>query len=378
MNSGNILLLTTSTLVGYRLADDKSFATLPIALQFFSTMLMTIPASMVMKHLGRKTGFIIGTCIGIAGAGLASWAVVNQSFWYFCLAAVMVGMFNGFGTFYRFAAADVATEDYRPTAISYVMAGGVIAAILGPNLANWASGLYASVEFAGSYLALSGLLIFSLFVASFLTIPKPDSHEAHDTGRPLHKIASQGIFIVAMLGAALGYGIMSLVMTATPLAMHHHSHTFSNTTFVIEWHVLGMYAPSFFTGHLIRRFGVLTIMGCGVLLYYGCVLINLNGTDLNHFWIALFMLGIGWNFLFVGGTTLLTEAYQIEEKAKTQAVNDFMVFGMMTVASLSSGALQYQIGWQAINWGVLVPTTVISFAILFIYLSRQRNACVVS
>lgn len=378
MNTGNILLLTTSTLVGYQLAADKSYATLPIALQFFSTMLMTIPASFVMKHLGRKFGFIIGILIGLAGAGLASWSVIHQSFLFFCTAAVLVGMFNGFGTYYRFAAADVASEDYRPTAISYVMAGGVIAAILGPNLANWASGLYSTVEFAGSYLALCGLLVFSLFVSLQLNIPKPDSHEAHDTGRPIRDIALQGVFIVAMLGAALGYGIMSLVMTATPLAMHHHAHPFSDTTFVIEWHVLGMYAPSFFTGHLIRRFGVLTIMMCGIILYYACMLINLTGTDLLHFWIALVMLGIGWNFLFVGGTTLLTEVYQIEEKAKTQAINDFMVFGMMTVASLSSGALQYHYGWRAINWGVLVPTAVITIAVLLLVMSRRRSVCEVS
>ena len=374
MNTGNVLLVATSSLVGYHLAADKSLATLPLGLQFLGTMLTTIPASMLMKHVGRRPGFMVGTLLGLSGTALATWGILHDAFAPFCAGAALFGAFNGFGTYYRVAAADVATDDYRPTAISYVMAGGVIAALVGPNLANWTSGLLASAQFAGSYLALAGLYLLSFTVLLFLDIPHPGAHEAHDTGRPLRAIAAQGTFRVAALAAALGYGIMSLVMTATPLSMHHHAHTFHDTAFVIEWHVLGMFAPSFVTGHLIRRFGVLNIMLTGALLNALCVAVNLTGTDLPHFWAALVLLGVGWNFLFVGGTTLLTETYRIEEKAKTQALNDFLVFTTVTIASLSAGALQYNFGWQTVNLGVLPFIAVILAAVLWLKLRRRAPA----
>lgn len=373
MNTGNVLLVTTSSLVGHLLATDKSLATLPLGLQFFGTMLLTIPASYLMKNFGRKFGFILGTMLGLCGAALAVWAIFHNSFVLFCAGAALIGAFNGFGTYYRFAAADVASIEYRPTAISYVMAGGVIAAIVAPNLANWTSGFFTSAKFAASYIALAGIYTLSLLASFFLTIPKPDADEARDGGRPITQIAAQGTFVVAALGAALGYGIMSLVMTATPLAMQHHAHAFADTTFVIEWHVLGMFAPSFVTGHLIRRFGVLTIMLVGALFNFLCVAINLAGTEVTHFWLALFMLGVGWNFLFVGGTTLLTEVYRVEEKAKTQALNDFLVFAMVTTSSLSAGALQYHLGWRAINFGVLPLITIVFFAILWLQFKRRTQ-----
>lgn len=372
MNSGNVLLVATSSLVGYHLAANKALATLPLGLQYLSTMLTTIPASMLMKHIGRRAGFIVGTMFGLAGAALASWAILHDAFFWFCVGATLFGAFNGFGTYYRFAAADVATEAYRPAAISYVMAGGVIAAVVGPNLANWTSGLLAQAQFAGSYLALAGIYTASFLVLLFLDIPRPGAHEAHDTGRPLRAIATQGKFVVAVLGGALGYGIMTLVMTATPLAMHAHAHPFHETAFVIEWHVLGMFAPSFVTGHLIRRFGVLNVMLTGALLTALCVVVNLAGTDLMHFWGALVLLGVGWNFLFVGGTTLLTETYRVEEKAKTQALNDFTVFTIVAASSLSAGALHYSLGWRAVNIGVLLPITLILGALLWLR-SRQRT-----
>jgi MFS family permease len=371
MNTGNVLLVATSSLVGYQLAADKSLATLPLGLQFLGTMLTTIPASMLMKHVGRRPGFVVGTLLGLGGTAFATWGILHDSFVAFCAGFALFGAFNGFGTYYRFAAADIATDDYRPTAISYVMAGGVIAALLGANLANWTKELIASAPFAGSYVALAGLYTASLAALVFLNIPHPSAHEAHDTGRPLRTIASQGAFVVAALGAALGYGIMSLVMTATPLSMRHHAHTFQDTAFVIEWHVLGMFAPSFVTGHLIRRFGALNIMLTGALLTALCVAVNLTGTDLPHFWTALVLLGVGWNFLFVGGTTLLTEVYRIEEKAKTQALNDFLVFTTVTVSSLSAGALLYHLGWQTVNVGVLPPIALILVAVLWLKTRRR-------
>lgn len=374
MNTGNVLLIATSSLVGYHLAADKALATLPLGLQFLATMLTTIPASMLMKHVGRRAGFMVGTLLGLAGAGLAAFAILEGAFALYCTAAALVGAFNGFGTYYRFAAADAATDDYRPTAISYVMAGGVIAAVVGPNLANWTSGLWPAAQFAGSYVALAGLYALSLAMLPWLAIARPDAHEAHDTGRPLRAIAAQGRFVVAVLGGALGFGVMSLVMTATPLAMHAHAHPFADAAFVIEWHVLGMFAPSFFTGHLIHRFGVLNIMLTGALLNLLCVVVNLLGTDMVHFWTALVLLGVGWNFLFVGGTTLLTETYETAEKAKVQALNDFLVFAMVTASSLSAGALHYTLGWQAVNLGVLPPITLVLGALLWLRRAeRQRR-----
>ena len=374
MNSGNSLLIATSALVGYRLAADKSLATLPLALQFLTSMLTTIPASFLMKAIGRRAGFVVGTLLGLAGAALAAWGIVAGNFIYFCVAAAFIGALNGFGTYYRFAAADVADADYRSRAISYVMAGGVVAAFIGPNLAHWTSDWLSGIEFAGSYLSLLGIYGLSLVVLLFVRIPPPTAAQAHAHGRPLSVIARQPAFIVALAGGALGFGVMALVMTATPLAMHQHAHVFADTAFVIEWHLLGMFAPSFFTGHLIRRFGVLNVMLAGVVLNIGCVAVNLAGTEVAHFWAALTLLGVGWNFLFIGGTTLLTETYTESEKAKAQALNDFLVFTVITAASLSAGALQYHLGWRAVNLGVVPLIIVILAAILWLKQVRRVQA----
>jgi MFS family permease len=372
MNSGNSLLIATSALVGFRLADDKSLATLPLALQFLASMLTTVPASYLMRWLGRRAGFFIGTLLGLAGAGLAAFAILQGSFALFCAAAMLFGAFNGFGTYYRFAAADVATSDYKSRAISYVMAGGVVAAFVGPNLAHWTSSWFASVEFAGSYTSLLGLYGLSMLALLFVRIPRATAAETHEPGRPLSAVVRQPAYRVALAGGALGYGVMALVMTATPLAMHQHAHAFAETAFVIEWHLLGMFVPSFFTGQIIRRFGVLNVMAVGALLNVACVAVNLSGAGVAHFWAALVLLGVGWNFLFIGGTTLLTETYNEAEKAKAQALNDFTVFTVITISVLSAGALQHHLGWHAVNLGVLPLIAVILAGIL--WLRHQRRA----
>lgn len=357
MMTANVLLITTSALVGQRLAAHQglpeSLATLPLAVQFLATMLTTIPASLLMKQAGRRAGFLFGSGAGLAGAALAAYAIAQQSFVLFALATALFGVNNGFGTYYRFAAADSATPDYRATAISYVMAGGVVAALLGTNLANWTRDLLAETPFVGSYLVLIGLYTLSLAAVTFIRIPRLDAVTRRQSGRPLREIIAQKTFIVAVAAAMLGYGVMSLVMTATPLAMHAHAHSFSSTAFVIEWHVLGMFAPSFFTGHLIRRAGVANVMLTGAVLNGLTVAINLAGTSETHFWAALLLLGVGWNFLYVGGTTLLTEAYDEQEKAKVQALNDFLVFTTATSAILTAGVLQHVYGWRVVNLGVL-------------------------
>ena len=366
MMSANSLIVTSAALVGASLAEDKSLATLPLAALFIAIMLTSIPASLLMDRVGRKPAFIMVTSVGMSAGMLATWAIISHSFWLFVTATMLVGIFNGFGNYYRFAAADAVDSQLKSRAISWVMVGGVIAAFVGPNLANHTRTLIDGALFAGSYAALILVYLLSLLTVSALHLPhRFKNMQEHDSAaqRPLSEIARQPNFIVAIICAMLGYGIMSLVMTATPLAMQHHHHHFDSTVFVIQWHVLAMFAPSFFTGELIRRFGVRVIMSIGVLLGLVCVTLNLAGTTLSHFWLALMALGVSWNFLFIGGTTLLTETYTQTERAKVQATNDFIVFTTVALASLSAGYLQQRLGWQAVNWGV-VPLLLVILASL--------------
>ena len=370
--SSNTLIIATSALVGLALAEDKSLSTLPLAAQFIAVMLTSIPASLWMNHVGRKAGFLTATLFAFAGAATATIAIIQKDFWLFVLATTLIGVFNGFGIYYRFAAADAVDEAHKSRAISYVLVGGVLAAIIGPNLASHTKWLIDSAPFAASYASLIIVYLVSLLALTFLKLPASEVHldRLQAKARPLSHIASQPKFIVALICAMLGYGVMSLVMTATPLAMHHHAHSFDDTAFVIQWHVLGMFVPSFFTGHLIRRFGIVRILFAGALFGIACVVVNLNGTSYWHFWVALVLLGISWNFLFIGGTTLLTETYRPEERAKTQAANDFLVYTTITISSLSAGALQHHLGWQAVNMGV-IPLLVIILASIVWLSSRQ-------
>jgi len=375
MMTGNSLIIATSALVGLTLASDKSLATLPLALQFLATMLTTIPASLLMRYAGRQLGFMLGVGLGLTGAALAAYAIYHGAFLLFCVATFLVGMFNGFAIYYRFAAVDTASSDYRGRAISYVMAGGVIAAFVGPNLASFSREFIATAEFAGSYLALIGIYALSFMTLLFIDIPRPSVAERAAPGRPLTTIMAQPRFMVALIAGALGYGIMSLVMTATPLAMHEHAYTFGDTAFVIQWHVFGMFAPSFFTGALIRRFGLLNVMLAGALCNAACIAVNLSGQNIWQIWSALVLLGVGWNFLFVGATTLLTETYEPAEKAKTQAINDFLVIAAVTAAVLSAGGLQHHLGWQAVNLGVGPLIAIIVAAVVWLksHTHRQRT-----
>jgi len=353
MMSSTSLLITASALVCYTLADDKSLATLPLSLQFLGLMMTSIPASMVMGCWGRKAGFMLGSLFGIAGGLVSVAAIINHQFWWFAAGSFLIGVFNGFGTYYRFAAVDVVDHDSRPKAISYVMAGGVIAAFVGPNLANFGRDMFTNEQFAGGFVFVTVFYLLVFFILGFIKLPKVDRAQYQSSGRPLRQIVMQPAFMVAVICGMLGYGVMSYVMTATPLAMQHHTHAFDQTAFVIQWHVLAMFAPSFFTGSIIQRFGVLNVMIVGALLGLACMAINLVGHSVWHFWMALVALGISWNFLFIGASSFLTESYRPEEKAKAQAFNDFAVFSMVTVASLSAGMFQHKFGWKAVNLGVL-------------------------
>jgi len=351
--TGTSLLISTSALVGRNLAPDPGWATIPLGLQFLAMTLSTIPASLFMGRYGRRAGFLVGVNLGLAGTLLAGYAIFTGSFLLFCTAAVLLGSFNATGQFYRFAAAEVASESLRARAIGLVLAGGILAAFMGPNLAAWTREL-AGPDFAASYLILAGLYVIGLLAILPLQIPLPPRVALRAQGRPLREIATGPVFAIAVLAAAVGYGVMNLLMVATPLAMDGHHHRFEDAAFVIQWHVVAMFLPSFFTGDLIRRYGVYRILVVGVLLNLASVGVNLHGHDVMHYWLALVLLGVGWNFLFIGGTTLLTDAYRPEEKAKTQALNDFIVFGTVTVTALGSGALLATVGWAAINM-LVVP-----------------------
>ena len=363
--TGTSLLLASCALVGMTLTSIKSLATLPLALLFLAQMATTIPASLYMQRVGRRLGFMTSAVFGMAGAAIATIGVLQAEFSIFCFGTILIGVFNGFGQYYRFAAAETAPEDYRSRAISYVLAGGLIAAFAGPNLAKWSRQLLPA-EFAGSYAILIEIYLLALGISFFLRMPEPGEDARVTGGRPLGEIARQPAYLVAVASAMVGYGVMNFIMIATPLAMHDYAHPFSDTAFVIQWHVFGMFVPSFFTGQLIRKFGTANIILVGVLLLGLCVGINFTGIAVIHFWSSLIFLGFGWNFMFVGATTLLTETYFLNEKAKAQALNDFIVFGTVTLTSLSSGAVQNILGWKTINMAVIPFLIVIAFANLWL------------
>ena len=351
--TGNNILATTAALVGYSLLVDKSWATLPTALQMTGTMTAIVPASLLMARLGRRTGFTIGATIGGTGAAAAVLAIFMASFPLFCVGTFLLGAYNGFSAYYRFAAAEAAAPAFRGKAISLVMAGGVAAAIFGPEMAKWSRDLFDPVLYAGCYAMIVVFCLCSITLLRLVDIPRPAVHAAAANARPLRAIVGQPDFLVAASAGMIAYGMMSLVMTATPLAMLGCGLPFEDAAFVIQWHALGMYAPSFVTGHLIDRFGATRVMVSGVVLLALCAATALSGVALAQFWLALLLLGIGWNFLFIGSTSLLTETYTPAERAKTQAANDFLIFGMVALSSFSSGVLLNGFGWSAVNLLIL-------------------------
>lgn len=371
--SGSSLVMTISALAGQMLATDKSMATVPLALQFTATMMTTIPASLLMGRIGRRAGFTLGQAVGFCGAAVACWAIFLGDFWLFATGSALLGVHNAFWQYYRFAAADTAGPDFRARAISYVLAGGVIAAVLGPQISKWTVDIFEPVMFAGGYAGMLGLSTLTIMLLQAVRIPHGGPKRLVAAGRPLVEIIRQPTFILAVATAMFGYGVMTLVMTATPLAMTICGFGFSETATVIQWHVLAMFAPSFFTGDLIRRFGVLNVIIAGTLLNTGAMAANLSGLNIANFTGGLVLLGLGWNFMFIGGTTLVTETYRPEEQAKVQAFNDFLVFGTVAMASFSSGALQATLGWTAVNITMSVPMFAIFLGAIWFKISGPGN-----
>jgi MFS family permease len=346
--TNGVSLVAVNSLLGFALAPDKRLATLPLTAYVIGAALTTLPASFFMKHQGRRAGFMFGALLGMAGALLSAWAVAGRSFWLLCAGTMLAGIYNAFGQQYRFAAADMVLPDAKAKAISWVLAGGILGGVIGPETGKLTRSLL-SPTFLATYLTLAGFAFLAFFIASRLDLPPLAADEHHAAGRPLGAIVRQPAYLVAVLAAATGYGIMNLLMTSTPLAMDICGHPFGEAAFVLEWHVIGMFAPSFFTGGLIRRYGVLNILLAGAGLIFACIGIALAGVSVAHFWAALTLLGIGWNFLYIGATTLLTETYRPEERAKAQGSNDFTVFAVQGLTSLSSGVMITSAGWSTLN-----------------------------
>ena len=363
--TNNTILISINGLAGFALAADKSLATLPVTSYVVGAALTTLPVSHLMRRVGRINGFTIGTLIGILGALICGYAMYTQSFWTLCLGTLVMGIYNASGQYYRFAAADVASPDFKSMAISLVMAGGLVGGIIGPQTSKLTKD-YFGTEFLATYLALIGFCLIALVLQRMMNIPRLTAAEQKEQGRPLREIARQPAFLVAVLSAMVGYGVMNLLMTATPLAMQSCEHPFSDAAFVIQWHVIAMFAPSFFTGALIRSFGVRAILFTGVLLSLGCVAIALSGVEVMHFWAALVLVGVGWNFMYLGGTTLLTETHTPAERAKVQGANDMAIFITMAVSSASSGWLFSARGWEVMNYGAIPFLVATGLAILFL------------
>ena len=370
LNTNNVTLIALAALAGFSLADNKMLSTLPATAYVVGAALTTLPASFFMKRFGRQNGFRFGTVMGMLGALVCCLGLWLHSFWTLCAGVLVLGVYNAFGQYYRFAAADAASHDFKAKAISLVLTGGLVGGIIGPQLSTYTRDMFA-VPFLGAYASLIVFCLITLVLLAFLRIPAPSLAERHEPVRPLAQIAAQPAFVVAVTGSALGYGVMNLLMTATPLAMGLCGHPYGSAAKVIQWHVIGMFAPSFFTGSLIRRYGVLKVMFTGVALETLCVAIALSGSLVATFWWGLLMLGIGWNFLYVGGTTLLTDCYRPSEKAKAQGTHDFMVFLTTATSSFSSGLLMNRNGWEMLNYTALPVLAVIAAAIAWLALRRR-------
>ncbi len=367
--ANNVTFIAINGLVGLSLAPHPWLATLPVMGYVVGGALSTGLVAESQRRWGRKVSFQLGLLVALLSAGLGLLAVLQHWFWLLVTTTVVAGYYSANGHLYRFTAAELTDSGYREKAVSLVMAGGLIGAVIGPNLANHSKALL-TVPFAGAYLALGVLAIIALALISQIRFPPvPEKAAQANEGRPLTEIMKQPVFIVSAGAAALSYGVMNLLMAATPLAMQVCGMPFSDTALVLEWLVNGMFAPGFFTGSLIKRFGVLNIMGIGILLNLACILIAINGTDLHHFVSALFLLGVGWNFLFTGSTTLSLDAYRPEEKDRAQAAINFCVFAVMSLSSFASGALLTTQGWNWLNIGSVVPVLLTGLAL--VWLARQ-------
>jgi MFS family permease len=370
--TNNVTFIAINGLVGFSLAPVSWMATLPVMGYVVGGAFSTSIVAKSQNHFGRKISFQLGLLVAMLSALLCAYAAISKNFWLLVIGTFIAGYYSANGQLYRFAAAELTDVSQRDKAVSWVLAGGILGAVIGPNLASWTRDLF-DTAFLGAYLTLSIAGFIGIFVMQFIHFPEEfkTQHSLAD-GRPLKEILRQPAFMVAIIGASLGYGVMNLLMAATPLAMQICGLPFSDTALVLEWHVIGMFAPGFFTGSLIQLFGTLKVMGTGVALNFICIAIALTGTDLHQFFIALFLLGVGWNFLFTGATSLAMTAYKPNERDKAQAAINFFVFGTMAFTSFGSGALITSQGWNILNLGSITPVVVTGLALIWLA-SKQRK-----
>jgi len=372
--TNNSTLIAINGLAGLALAPYVGLATLPVTCWVLGGAIGTMPASLHMKRVGRQRGLTSGTLWGIVGALICAAAIWAQSFWMLCFGALVFGVYNAYGQYYRFAAADVASGEFKAIAISLVLAGGLVGGVLGPTSSRWTIELLGP-KFMGAYLALIAFAVATMLLLRFIRIPTPSAAEQSAAGRPLREIAAQPKFIVAVAAGAIGYGVMNFLMTSTPIAMQVCGHPYGDAAFVVSSHVIGMFAPSFVSGPLIKRKGPLPVMLAGVALNFAAIGIALSGIAVAQFWWSLVLLGVGWNFLYLGGTTLLTETYRPEERAKAQGANEQAIFVMMAISSLTSGLTVTTAGWERVNLFALPLVAAIAIAIVWFALQeRARKA----
>ena len=372
--TNNSTLIAINGLAGLSLAPYAGLATLPVTCWVLGGAIATLPASFHMKRVGRQRGMTMGTFWGIVGALICASAIWTRNFWLLCLGTLVWGTYNAYGQYYRFAAADIATPDTRANAISLVLAGGLVGGVLGPTSSRFTIDL-VEPKFLGAYLGLILFALATMVLLRFIRIPTPSAAERAASGRPLREIAAQPRFIVAVLSGAVSYGVMNFLMTSTPIAMQVCGHSYGAAAFVISSHVVAMFAPSLFTGRLIQRFGVLRVMMVGAVLNAACIGVALAGLEVMNFWWAMVLLGVGWNFLYIGGTTLLTDTYRPEERAKAQGANDQMIFIMMVISSFTSGMTVTTAGWARVNLMALPLIALVTAAIVWFALQeRGRRA----
>ncbi len=352
--ANSAVIFATGSIVGATLAPDVSFATVPISMYVLGLAAGTLPTGAISRAYGRRVAFIIGTGCGASTGLLGAFAILHSSFWLFCCATFLGGLYGAVSQSYRFAAADGASAAYRPKAVSWVMAGGVFAGVLGPQLVQWTMDIWQPYLFAFSFVVQAAVALLAMAVLAGVDAPKPAPADLHG-GRPLFEIVRQPRFIAAALCGIIAYPMMNLVMTSAPLAMKICGLTLSDSNFGIQWHIVSMYGPSFITGSLIARFGAPAIVALGLTLEAVAATIGLTGITAMHFWATLMVLGIGWNFGFIGASALVLETHLPQERNKVQAFNDFLVFGMMAIGSFSSGQLLANYGWSAVNMVVYPP-----------------------
>ena len=376
--TNNVAFIAINGLVGLRLAPEGWMATLPVMGYVVGAALATPVVAKVQARWGRRTSFQTGLAVACISALIAVWAIEHQLYWGVVGATVLAGYYSANGQLYRFAAAELAAPQARERAVSWVLAGGLFGAVLGPYLAAHSRDLL-DLPFAGAYLALAAVALLSMVLMAGIEFAPSAPAPAPNTpapvgGRSLRELLRQPVFLVACLAAALGYGVMNLLMAATPLAMQQCGMGFGDTAWVLQWHVVGMFAPGFFTGDLIKRWGALPVMALGVLLNAACIVVALTGVELMQFTSALFLLGVGWNFLFTGSTSLSLAAYRPEEKDRAQGLINFFVFGVMAFSSFASGALVTTQGWWWLNAGSLVPVALTGWLLLWLYRHPSTRA----